>query len=258
MFEEHYYMSLFLPIGVVVVMALLAVLWWQQQESTYFPISVVSVNGDMYYTEAEEISESVSGLLKGGFFFSNLNSLKDRLSELPWVASAQVKRQWPDTLTIKIDEEKPLARWDEKGIITTSGKLLFPRKIQHKMENLSKLPVFYGAEDQASNILDMYLLFLEALNPVGLTVQELKMMPDRSWRAMLDNDIEIILGQFQLEERLERFVLAYRRKLVDERDKIATIDLRYTNGLAVSWKRGLNNFKLNNGGHRIHAQENRQ
>ena len=60
------------------------------------------------------------------------------------------------------------------------------------------------------SMVDMYLRVLAKIKPIGLAVQRLIIMPDHGWQAMLDNGVTIILGQSELEERLTRFVLAYR------------------------------------------------
>ncbi len=52
---------------------------------------------------------------------------------------------------------------------------------------------------------------------------------------MLDNGVVIMLGQNELEERLTRFVLAYNdHKLSLSNANVHVVDLRYTNGLAIS------------------------
>jgi len=38
---------------------------------------------------------------------------------------------------------------------------------------------------------------------------------------------------------LKRFMVAYEQSLNDVLDKISVVDLRYTNGFAVKWKKGL-------------------
>jgi cell division septal protein FtsQ len=49
------------------------------------------------------------------------------------------------------------------------------------------------------------------------------------------NGIEINLGREDFTERLQRFVDIYPRILASQSDKIAVVDLRYTNGFAVRW-----------------------
>ena len=48
--------------------------------------------------------------------------------------------------------------------------------------------------------------------------------------------VELLLGRDQIIEKMRRFTAIYQQELVQESDKIARIDLRYANGLAVAWR----------------------
>ena len=47
-----------------------------------------------------------------------------------------------------------------------------------------------------------------------------------------------ILDQNQINDKLQRFLWLYQRELAPYADRIASVDLRYRNGLAVAWKEG--------------------
>jgi len=46
----------------------------------------------------------------------------------------------------------------------------------------------------------------------------------------------LVLGREQIVEKIRRFVVVWRSGLEQHMDKISSIDLRYPNGIAVSWK----------------------
>ena len=46
----------------------------------------------------------------------------------------------------------------------------------------------------------------------------------------------INVGSEAQEKRLKRFVVGYRKELLNKIEKVHTVDLRYTNGFAVKWK----------------------
>jgi len=48
--------------------------------------------------------------------------------------------------------------------------------------------------------------------------------------------VELLLGRDQIIEKMRRFTAIYQQALVQESDRIARIDLRYANGLAVAWR----------------------
>ena len=45
----------------------------------------------------------------------------------------------------------------------------------------------------------------------------------------------MLLGRDQVVEKMRRFTAIYQKALEQESEKIARIDLRYANGLAVAW-----------------------
>jgi cell division protein FtsQ len=54
----------------------------------------------------------------------------------------------------------------------------------------------------------------------------------------LDNGLQLGLGRQHTARRLLRFVRVYPRALEPRLEAIDSIDLRYTNGLAVRWRDG--------------------
>jgi cell division protein FtsQ len=48
--------------------------------------------------------------------------------------------------------------------------------------------------------------------------------------------VRIVLGRDQIVEKIRRLVVVWRSGLDIQLNNIATIDLRYPNGLAVSWR----------------------
>jgi cell division protein FtsQ len=49
--------------------------------------------------------------------------------------------------------------------------------------------------------------------------------------------MELDFGRQAFEERLDRFAKAYPGLLATRADAVAAVDLRYSNGFAVRWRR---------------------
>jgi cell division protein FtsQ len=73
----------------------------------------------------------------------------------------------------------------------------------------------------------------DGLSLIGLTLET-----RGAWTLELDNGIRIVAGREQLVPRLRRFLNIYRLSLADKAEQIEQIDIRYTNGVAVSWRAG--------------------
>lgn len=209
---------------------------WSQQPGR-FPLRVIEIQDALKWTPLETIQQVVSEQASQGFFGLEVEALQAKLNLLPWIISASVQRIWPDRLLISLKEQTPLARFNEQGILSTEGQIFYP-----DLTNISvKLPQFKGPvelkpEVYAKEMLNQYLTLLELLSPLGLGIAELQLSAEGGWRVMLDNGIAIILGKSALNERLGRFALVYANQLQNEIHKVAYLDLRYTNGLAIGWK----------------------
>jgi cell division protein FtsQ len=57
----------------------------------------------------------------------------------------------------------------------------------------------------------------------------------RAWTMKFNNELEVKLGNKDVEERLARFYSIYPLLKADKR-QVQTVDLRYTNGVAITWK----------------------
>lgn len=222
--------SIFFVLSIFLIASAFFSLKWLKQVG-FIPIEVVTLTDKLHYADPQAIKVAVSPFLNAGFFGLEVGKIRNELKTVPWIADANVQRCWPHNVKIKIFERQPLAVWQGKGIIDTEGKLFFP----NSLANVAGLPEFTGNQAAVDSMVDTYLLILSTLKPIGLAVNKLDLMPDQGWRAMLDNGVTIILGQSELEERLKRFVWAYKSLQASSENerKIKVVDLRYTNGLSV-------------------------
>ena len=97
------------------------------------------------------------------------------------------------------------------------------------------LPEFYGQNGQENLVVEKYLILLEKLAPLGLFILKVEVMSDQGIQITLNNNITLRLGTFDLLDRINRFIVVYKKKLQPIISDISYIDLRYTNGVAVGW-----------------------
>lgn len=92
---------------------------------------------------------------------ADLETIRDRLLALPWVADASVGRRLPDTLTIEIVERRAVALWQYRRrfvAIDIAGN----RLDSERLERFKALPIVVGA---GANIRVRELLALQAAAP---------------------------------------------------------------------------------------------
>ncbi len=220
--------------GLLIVM-LTSLLYWAVQKITApvnVPISKIQVQGAfIHMTESmlAPLSREISGV---GYFDLDVAALQRQIEALPWVEHATVRRVWPDTVAIHFVEQQPLAVWADGGIVNREGEVFEPERTTYP----DRLPVFSGPENLQKTMVDSYQQFSELLLPLGITISEMELDKRHSWRIGLRNGISLRLGNEHIMERLVRFTRVYPKiKSVDSR-AIKSIDLRYTNGLAIAWR----------------------
>lgn len=93
-------------------------------QAKYFQTQTVTISGQQRLTEAQVLRQA--GIRLGDNLLAlNLGVVRQRLLEHPWILRAQVSREIPDTLVIRIEEHVPLARVDlgRKFFIDTEGRI---------------------------------------------------------------------------------------------------------------------------------------
>jgi len=202
------------------------------QRDETFPILHVSVEGDFTHTDKEALVKAVSPYAQGGFMHVDVASIKRAGESLPWVNVVQVRRLWPDTLHLIVIEQEALALWGKNSLVNSEGQVFLP-PINTIPSGLSLLEGPKGTNVLMSQ---HFKQMKEQLATVGLNLRSVRMDERRSWNLLLSNDVELILGRADSELRLQRFVQLYDGALMPYRENIARVDMRYTNGLSVTWK----------------------
>ena len=196
------------------------------------PLSKIMVGGNFNHLEEQELAELVNIEIDGGFLSMNLNKLRQELQSHPWIHQVSVRREWPSTLKVEVIEEVPIARWGKKGFLNRLGdQLSLPEN-----SNLKSLPVLEADFGSSQDMIAQYLLLAELLAPTDLRLTELQRDAVGAWQIETASGVRIVLGRDQIIEKIRRLIVVWGSGLDVQLNNIATIDLRYPNGLAVSWR----------------------
>ena len=196
------------------------------------PLSKIMVGGNFNHLEEQELAELVNIEIDGGFLSMNLNQLRQELQSHPWIHQVSVRREWPSTLKVEVIEEVPIARWGKKGFLNRLGdQLSLPEN-----SNLKSLPVLEADFGSSQDMIAQYLLLAELLAPTDLRLTELQRDAVGAWQIKTASGVRIVLGRDQIIEKIRRLIVVWGSGLDVQLNNIATIDLRYPNGLAVSWR----------------------
>ena len=197
----------------------------------HFILSEVVVMHELKEVRRAEVERALAGLLRGNFFSVNVEAVRQSLERISWIRHAEVRRRWPSSLELRIEEHEPAAQWGEGAgqLLNTHGEVFTAASDAH-------LPVFTGPIDVAPEIATQYARFQTALSPLGRQVAEIQVSDRRAWRITLDDGMTLELGRDRVAERVEKFVAAYAVSIARMREAPRIVDLRYPNGFAVRVK----------------------
>ncbi len=161
-------------------------------------------------------------------FSADLAAARARLLALDWVASAEVMRRYPDSITVTIVEKRPFALWqappDAAGIarlavVERNGGVITAQGV----ENFSRLPKLFGAgaPAAAADLVDS----VQSHRAIAARIAAYEYVSQRRWNLILNNGVIIKLP----EQDWQKEVDALEKLIIDrgilEKD-VSEIDLR--------------------------------
>lgn len=209
-----------------------AVLWFTRLP--HFRLTQVAIAHELVEVKRADVERALAGLVRGNFFSVNVEALRLSLERLPWVRHAEVRRRWPSSLEVRIEEHRPAARWGDGGgqLVNSYGEV-FPAALSVPQP----LPVLHGPLAVAPELLAWYHEAAELLRPLGRAPQSLNMSPRLALQLKLDDGMVVELGRQQarlpIRDRLRRFVDHYPSVLTAAKARPSVVDMRYPNGFAL-------------------------
>ena len=196
------------------------------------PVRNLHMEGSFERVSPVEVQAAMAPGLQGSFLSVNLVELRGLVEALDWVMQAQVARQWPDTLVIRVTEHQVAARWGDAALISREGEV-FASKSRHVFPELPRLA---GPPATEQRVVERYLELRRLLGTANLTLSALSIDERGSWRMQLQDGQTIRIGRSDVEQRLDRFFHLAAPLLRNEFDRVSHVDMRYSNGFSVGWR----------------------
>jgi cell division protein FtsQ len=201
--------------------------------SERWPIRWLEVNGKFQRVSAEQLRASLSGRTGANFFTVDLQGIQEAAMRISWVSAARVRKQWPDTIRVEVEEFVPVAHWNQGELIADTGA---PFSVP-EADTIQGLPWLSGPDGRLDEVLANWAGINEMLTPLGLEVSRLKLDRRGAWSMELDNGTHVQFGRDATTERLRRLLSSWEPLVREQGVAPADIDLRYSNGFAVMWPR---------------------
>jgi cell division protein FtsQ len=196
------------------------------------PVERVSIRGEWDYVNAEYLRTQLAPLVRDATWLSvDLGELREGVLDIGWLYEARVSREWPNSLVFELIEQEPTARWNDEYLLNPDGEPFAFAPLQTP----AGLPDLAGPVGSSEEVLDYYQALEQRFSRLPLALYQLRLEPRGAWRLQVNDDTWIMLGRRQHDIRLARLAASWQRELHRFTDAIRYIDLRYPNGVAVSW-----------------------
>jgi cell division protein FtsQ len=191
-----------------------------------FPLRAVELTAVPQRVSVKQLEKVVHEQVSGNFFTVDLESTRQAFEKLPWVRKVSVRRKFPWSLEVEVEEQVALAHWNGKELVNTHGEV-FAGKADED------IPVFIGQPDSSAQVTQMYGELNAVLQPMKQQIAQISLSPRYAWQVKLDNGMVLELGREEMQQRLKRFVAVYPYSLAALARPATHVDLRYRNGFAA-------------------------
>ncbi|MBT4759910.1 MAG: FtsQ-type POTRA domain-containing protein [Nitrosomonadales bacterium] len=190
------------------------------------PINEILIKGEYQHIDRDQINLISNEYVQGNFFNINLYEARKAFKQLPWVRDVDLRRKWPDQLEVIIEEHKPIARWDGKGLVNDKGEIF-------TASTEDNLPIFMGPEDFVKEITIKFREINKILDKELIHISIIKLSERLSWEIKTNNFIRVVLGKRNVTTKVKRFIENYQFVLAELKSEIDYVDMRYRDGFSV-------------------------
>ncbi|MCR9135591.1 MAG: cell division protein FtsQ/DivIB [Alphaproteobacteria bacterium] len=159
----------------------------------------------------------------------DVDSARDAILSLPWVADAKVRKVYPDVVDVKLSERRAFAIWQhgrELSLIEQNGSVIAP----FENHRFSTLPLFVGlgADTHAAEFDRLLAGWPDLKHRIKASIR----VADRRWDVRLENGITVNLPEKNAGAALAKLSKIQSEQALLDRD-IQTVDLRLDDRITV-------------------------
>jgi cell division protein FtsQ len=152
----------------------------------------------------------------------DVDAARKKIATLPWVQNVEVRKVYPTTVEVKLQERRAYAIWQhgsELSLIEKDGSVIAPLRDN----KFAALPLFVGrnAETAAASVVDQF----SAWPDISKRIKAFVRVAGRRWDVYLDNGIVVKLPEDNVQQAMNLLSKMNKQNDLLQRD-IAAVDLR--------------------------------
>lgn len=127
---------------------------------------------------------------RNNFFTVDLEVVRRAIESVAWVRRAQVRREWPDRLVVKIEEHQVLGTWDDGRLVNNFGELFEANPAEAEEDSEAPLPELSGPAGSERDVASRYLDFKSWFARLSLVPDQVALSPRYAWTVHVDTGVD--------------------------------------------------------------------
>jgi cell division protein FtsQ len=197
------------------------------------PFQELEVSGPLQRVDAASVRAALAPALREGFWDVDLAAARADVEALPWVSRARVERAWPATLRVRVWERQAFARWDSARLLDTDARVFTPARGDLD----PALPQLGGVSGQEREVMETFQRLQAKLAGSAFELQGLRQDARGEWFGRSVAGIDLHFGRGVPDAHLDLLTGTVLEALRHRMAEVDYVDLRYTNGFAVNWRK---------------------
>ncbi len=208
---------------IIVIIFLVSLVFYMSNYFVY-PVDEVEIKSTSSNYDNEKINDIVVSIQGKDLLSLDLSHIKKKIRSDGWIKDVEIKKSFPNKLTIIIIPQQAYAIYNSK-IMMTDGTIIQTSPLP------SDLPIITDYTHDRLSSMDITILSVRLLQKIDLDIKEI-VIHDSLIKVFTSTNI-LISDRDNFEINLNRLVLSFPdlQKLFE--NDIKSIDMRYSNGFAI-------------------------
>lgn len=186
------------------------------------------------HQEYAQLTRLLGKQAEGNFLQANLQTYIDKLNKVSWIEQVDIRRDWQQGLMVKAVPRQAVAKFGSERLVDANGVVYKPAD-SHELQAYPWMQL-QGDSQNAVVMMQQVKQVSDWFSPLGLKVEEVIVSQRMAWLFRFDNGLRVMVDNENTSEKLYQLSIMLQNQLRSQLPKIQTIDLRYKNGMAITWR----------------------
>lgn len=193
----------------------------------WFKVKRIIIEGNMKHVTPVQLTYIANNKLHGTFFTLNIEELKEQFETLPWVKKVVLKREFPHTIIVHVDEYNAVARIGDEDLLADDGEVF------DGADDNVNLPTLYVSSDKAEEAYGKYKEIESVIIKHNDRIVNLWMSDPRIITVATESNLKITFCDQDLSLKLNHLDV-YWDRIHGVNPGVTSMNFCYKNAVAIN------------------------